>query len=354
MKESIKDYIILIPAYNPSKKLVNLVNDLEKYECKILIINDGTINGKKIFNELHKKKNTIVLEYLENHGKGYAMKYGIKYYLNNLKEKYKGIITVDADYQHVPSDIEKIAYNMSIDKITLGSRDFNSKNVPTPNRLGNKITSFVFKILYGYKINDTQTGLRGIPNKYLNICLEIPGNRFEYEMQELIYFVNHKVDIEEINIETIYYSKSESKFNKVFDSMKIYKVMLKESFRFLVTSLMSAVLDINLFTIFLKVFSNLGDLAIIFSTFIARIAADFMNFNLTKYFVFDSTEDSKNILFKYYILSFLKMIISALSVLLISKFIFISKTIIKVVVDLLIYFLSYKIQKKYIFKTIAE
>jgi len=130
--------------------------------------------------------------------------------------------------------------------------------------------------------------------------------------------------------------------------------MLKESFRFLVTSLMSAILDINLFTIFLKVFNNLGDLSIIFSTFIARIAADFMNFNLTKYFVFDSTEDSKNILFKYYILSFLKMIISALSVLLISKFIFISKTIIKVVVDLLIYFLSYKIQKKYIFKTIAE
>ena len=211
----LKDYVILIPAYNPSKKLLKLVNDLEEYKCKILIVNDGSDSSKKIFEELKKNKNTLVLEYLENHGKGYAMKYGIKYYLDNLKDKYLGIITVDADYQHIPTDIDKIAYNMSIDKITLGSRDFNLKTVPFTNKIGNKITSFIFKILYGIKINDTQTGLRGIPNKYLDICLEIEGNRFEYEMEQLIYFVNHKIDIEEIDIKTIYYHKSESKFNKI-------------------------------------------------------------------------------------------------------------------------------------------
>lgn len=349
-----KDYIILIPAYNPSKKLIKLVKDLNKYKCKILIINDGSVNCNNIFDELKKNDNCIVLEYLENSGKGYAMKYGIKYYLNNLSDYYKGIITVDADYQHIPSDIEKIAINMSIDKITLGSRDFTKRDIPFLNKMGNQFTSLVFKILYGYKINDTQTGLRGIPNKYLPNCLEIPGNRFEYEMEELIYFVNHKIDIEEINIETIYYTKGESKFNKVIDSLKIYKVMLKESFRFLVTSLVSSFLDINLFTIFLKIFNSLGDLSIIFATFIARIIADFMNFNLTKYFVFDSKENSKSILLKYYILSFSKMFMSAILVLLISKCIFISKTLIKIVVDILIYFLSYRIQKKYIFKTHDE
>ena len=45
------------------------------------------------------------------------------------------------------------------------------------------------------------------------------------------------------------------------------------------------------------------------------------------------------------------MVLSAYLVLLISKYIFISKTIIKMIVDILIYFLSYRIQKKYIFKT---
>ena len=331
-----------------------MVKDLNNYECKILIINDGSINADDIFNELKKIGNCIVLSYTNNSGKGYAMKYGIKYYMENLISNYKGIITVDADYQHLPNDIDKLSNMIDSDKIVLGSRDFNTKDVPLPNKIGNKITSFVFKLLYGYKINDTQTGLRGIPNNYLQVCLEIPGNRFEYEMEQLIYFVNHKINIEEMNIETIYYSKSESKFNKIIDSMKIYKVMLKESFRFLVTSLASSLLDINLFTIFLSVFNSLGDLAIIFATFIARIIADFMNFNLTKYFVFDSNEDSKKILLKYYILSFSKMFMSAILVLLISKIILISKTLIKVIVDILIYFLSYRIQKKYIFKTNDE
>ena len=351
--KSLKEYVVLIPAYNPSKKLIKLVNDLKEYKCKILIINDGSINSSKIFEELKQYKNCIVLEYPVNHGKGYAMKYGIRYYLDNLKG-YKGIITVDADYQHLPTDIEKVAYNMSIDKITLGSRNFNLKQVPFSNKFGNIITSLIFKLLYGIKINDTQTGLRGIPNKYLNTCLEIEGDRFEYEMEQLIYFVNHKIDLEEIDIKTIYYHKSESKFHKIKDSIKIYKVMLKESFRFLVTSLVSSIIDINLFTIFLHIFNNLGDISVILSTFIARIIADFMNFNLTKYFVFDSSEDSKSILLKYYLLSFSKMFMSATLVILISKFIFISKTLIKIVVDILIYFISYRIQKKYIFKTIDE
>ena len=351
MKSKIKDYVILIPAYNPSTKLIDLINDLNIYDTKILIINDGSNkNSDKIFNEIKNNNNCIVLEYSRNSGKGYAMKYGIEYYLNCLKDDYKGIITVDADYQHVPKDIEKIANSMKEDTIILGSRDFYKKNVPFLNRMGNRITSFLFHILYGYKIFDTQTGLRGIPNKYLPICLEIEGNRFEYEMEQLIYLVNNNINIEEIDIKTIYYTKSESKFKKINDSIKIYKVMLKESFRFLITSLLSSFVDIILFTIFLSLLSSLGDISIILATILARILADFINLNLTKYFVFDSNDEFKKIVVKYYLLSFSKMLLSATFVLLFSKLISINKTIIKILVDTLIYFLSYRIQKKYIFQ----
>lgn len=344
-------YVVLIPAYNPSNKLIKLVEELKKLKFKIIIVNDGSDISNNCFKKL--KEDNIILEYSENMGKGYALKYGINYYLTNLVNEYDGIITVDADYQHLPKDINKIYKDEknNNDTIILGSRNFDSKKVPLPNRLGNKITSFIFKILYNKKIFDTQTGLRLIPNKYLNECLEIDSNRFEYEMQMLINFSNNKYNLEEIEIETVYYSQSESKFKKIIDSLKIYKILLKESFRFLVTSLLSSFLDIILFTIFLKIFVSLDDLAIIFSTFFARIIADFLNFNLTKYFVFNSKEDSHKILLKYYILSFAKMAMSAVLVLLISKFLLINKTVIKMFVDILIYFISYRIQKKHIFKT---
>ena len=272
-----KEYIILIAAYNPSQKLLDLVLDLKKEHYNILIINDGSIEGQKIF------ENCIVLEYSNNEGKGFALKYGIKYYLLNLKDNYKGIITVDADYQHIPTSINNVYKEiLETDGIVLGCRNFYNENVPFVNRIGNRLTSLLFHVLYDKKIIDTQTGLRAIPNKYLEECLEIEGNRFEYEMQQLIYFVNKQIGLKQIDIDTIYYEKSESKFHNIFDSIKIYKVLLKESFRFLVTSLASSFVDIILFTLFLSIFNFLGDVSIIFSTFLARIVADYLNFHLTK------------------------------------------------------------------------
>ena len=112
-------------------------------------------------------------------------------YLENLKNNYKGIVTVDADYQHLPNDVLNIALRLlgNQDSLILGIRDFSEKGVPTLNRFGNRLTSFIFKLLYGENIKDTQTGLRGIPNRYLNLCLEASGKRFEFEMNMLIKFV---------------------------------------------------------------------------------------------------------------------------------------------------------------------
>ena len=345
-------YLVLIPAYNPSNKLLELIKDLKKENLDILIVNDGSCENINIFNKIKKEYDIKILEYEKNMGKGHALKYGMQYYINNYKD-YKGIVTVDADYQHIPKDVLKIMTEMdnNPNTIVLGCRNFNSKKVPFLNRMGNKITSLVFKFLYGKYISDTQTGLRGIPNSLMEKCLYIEGNRFEYEIGELIYLVNNHINMTEVSIETVYYESRESKFHKVSDSIRIYKLILKESFRFMLTSLVSSFLDIILFTILIALLSKFGDISIIISTFCARIIADLLNFYLTKNFVFYSVTETKKIILSYYLLSFTKMALSAIFVLLISKYIFISKTFIKMFVDILIYFLSYNIQKKYIFKT---
>ena len=64
-----------------------------------------------------------------------------------------------------------------------------------------------------------------------------------------------------------------------------------------------------------------------------------------------AVKETKKIISLYYLLGLTKMIISALLVLLISKYINISKPLIKILVDGIIYLSSYNIQKKYIFKT---
>ena len=351
-----QNIVVLIPAYNPNQKLINLVSELKNNFSKIIIINDGSNRkSKKIFQELTNYPECTILEYSENRGKGYALKYGINYYLENLKDNYQGIVTADCDYQHKPEDIINIALKLlgNQDSIVLGVRNFHLKNIPFPNRFGNLLTSFIFKFLYGVKIEDTQTGLRGIPNRYLNLCLEVNGNRFEFEMNMLIKAVKNKINILQVPIETIYYSKGESKFNKFKDPIIIYKVLFTEYLKFIISSLSCSLIDVILFSMFLQLFINVNsNIKIIMATFFSRIITDFFNFNINKTIVFNSNENIIIIAIKYYILSFSKMIISDLCLLLIHHLLInINETYIKIVVDTFIYFLSYKIQKKYIFKT---
>ena len=344
--------VVLIPCYHPDFKLITLVNDLLKNGIsKIIIVDDGNEN-KEIFKKIT-NENVKILSYQDNQGKGYALKYGFKYYLDNYQKDYLGLITVDCDYQHTIKDILNIIKKIEKDnsKIYSGVRNFNLKHVPTPNKLGNKLTSLLFKLLYKEKITDTQTGLRAIGNPNLNFCLKIPGNRFEYEMNQLIYFVKAKIKIKEVEIETIYQQDNNSTFNKFTDSFKIYKVLLKEPFKFVLISLLSFLLDITLYTISVFVLNILIDkLVIIISTIFARIVSSYFNYNFNKNFVFDYKNNDNKALLRYYLLCIIIMLTSAFSVLFIYTYIPIFSTFIKIVVDLLLYFVSYYIQKHLVFK----
>ena len=217
----------IIPAYNPDEKLIKLVNGLKKEFEKIIIVNDGSASND-IFKKLEKEKNIVILTHEVNKGKGEALKTAYRYYLDNLENKYHGVVTMDADGQHAISDaIEMSKLVEKLDKTVLGTRLFNTKETPLRNKMGNRITSRVFKWLYKIYIKDTQTGLRAFPNRLIDLMTKISGSRFEYEMNVLIELVKRKEDIYEYDIKTIYLENSNKKSHfKVFsDSYKIYKLM---------------------------------------------------------------------------------------------------------------------------------
>ncbi len=223
-------YVPLIPCYNPNEKLLDIISELVKTGFKDIIVVDDGSNDKKIFNIVKKNKNCILITHDKNKGKGMALKSGINYYLDKLINKYEGIVSIDCDGQHLVSDMILVGNKMiSSNNFTLGVRMFDGKNVPIRNRLGNKITSFVFKILFKKHIKDTQTGLRGFPNRLLKLIKNCDGERYEYEINMLIDMVINKEEIEEVKIETIY-NKEKNKYSyfKPFkDSYDIYKVMFR-------------------------------------------------------------------------------------------------------------------------------
>ena len=66
------------------------------------------------------------------------------------------------------------------------------------------MTSWVFKVLCGMEISDTQTGLRAFPVSLLPLLLSVKGDRFEYETNMLLKFRQCGVKIKEVPIETVY------------------------------------------------------------------------------------------------------------------------------------------------------
>ena len=211
---------IIIPSYNPTEKIIKLVNELKKNFSDILIVDDGSTNeAKKIYENL---SNVKIIYHDINKGKGEALKTAIK----SLKNT-DAFITVDADLQHSPKDILRIKEKLLNNDIVLGTRNFNKKNVPFTSKFGNKFSSLVFKIKTGITLKDTQTGLRGINMKYKDLCLSTNGSRYEYEMNFLYNLAKNKINFKCIDIDTIYEDNNKgSHFHAIRDSLLIHKWLL--------------------------------------------------------------------------------------------------------------------------------
>lgn len=218
---------ILIPAYKPNMKMIELTETLLNEGYIITVVDDGSGEEfKEVFSSLNSKVKLLTHEV--NKGKGCAMKTGFAYILENYPES-QGVITVDADGQHLPEDIQKVKEKMlkNKNKIVIGSRLFKGE-VPLRSRFGNSVTKFVFAVVSGLRLEDTQTGLRGIPYSLLKEMLSLEGERYEYEMNMLMYIAKKKIPLVEVPIETVYIEdNASSHFNTIKDSAKIYKAIFK-------------------------------------------------------------------------------------------------------------------------------
>lgn len=328
--------IALIPSYEPDENLLKLLKELKDNNFTCIVVNDGSDTK---YNTIFKKaeKYAYVISYGINMGKGYALKKGLSYIKENY-DKYI-IVTLDSDGQHKVSDainLVKEAKN-NLDTLILGKR-IRSNKTPIRSRIGNAITKIVFKLNTNLDIYDTQTGLRAYSYKLIDYMLSINGNRYEYEMNQLLSLKDNNIKYKEIEIETIYINNNKgSHFNTIKDSYKIYKEIIKYS----LSSFVSFLFDYLLYIIFILLFNNA-----IVSNILSRILSSTLNYNINKTYVFKSKNKS---LISYFALASIILILNTLFLSLLT-YININVYIAKIIVELVLFSLSYIIQKKIIFK----
>lgn len=339
--------VVLIPAYKPQITLSTLSLELLHQGYNVVVIDDGSGEGyNHIFSELPLEVKVIM--HSSNQGKGAALKTGLRYILENYPDSH-GVITADADGQHLVSDIKKTGdrlYNTN-NPIIIGGRRFD-ENVPMHNRLGNALTRWVFSLMTGVRIHDTQTGLRAFSMEILPALVGIPGDRYEYEMNVLLWAARNKVQMEEVEIRTVYLDdNSSSHFRIIRDSVLIYSKILK----FGLSSIISFVIDFGMLFLIRSLSKGLGDaLSLLVSATGARITSSTCNFTMNKRLVFKSEEKAGKEASQYFLLAGTMLLFNYSLLYLLNILMGWPLWTSKLTVEAVLFTSSYAIQKKVIFK----
>ena len=279
---------MLIPAYRPGPELVEVLRAIPAgvFEDAVIVDDGSGPDYRKRFEQC----SGTVLRHEQNRGKGAALRTGIEHTL--AAHPGCGVVTADADGQHHPEDIVLVAERCARepDALVLGARSFDGA-VPGRSRVGNRMARLVFRMLMGQKLQDTQTGLRGIPDRLLAALLPIPSKGYEFEIDMLTAAKHLGVPIAEEPVRTIYQpGNPTSHFQPLTDSMKIGFVLA----RFTMLSLATAVLDNIIFSMAIR-----GGMEAAAAQTIARAAAILVNYPLARRAVFLSREPHRTTLARY-------------------------------------------------------
>jgi glycosyltransferase involved in cell wall biosynthesis len=335
---------ILIPSYEPDERLLALIHNLkeEAGDAPILIVDDGSGENYRGIFQSAEQAGCTVLTHASNRGKGSALKTGFDYVRQHGDAD--GVVCADSDGQHLPEDIFRIsdAVRKNRNHIVLGSRQFTGK-VPLRSRFGNSATRMVYALATGKPIQDTQTGLRGYSSDMLDWLCEVPGDRFEYEMNMLLEAPKAGYDFVEVPIETVYLEDNKSShFRPLTDSARIYFPFLK----FCTSSGFSAVLDFVLLFLLQWLTSNL-----LVSVMGARLVSSIFNFSMNRRYVFTEGQGIaiKKSLPRYFSLVIVIMISNYALLYLFHESIGIPLFVAKLMTEVFLFAFSYMVQRKFVY-----
>ena len=338
---------MLIPAYQPDARLPRLILELHRADpsSKIVVVDDGS--GQK-FSDIFEASATAgahVISYENNRGKGYALREGFTWIRDVAGDLSECVVTADADGQHTLNDIFRVGRTCTdTGTSVLGVREFVG-HVPARSRIGNTATSALFWLATGWKLKDTQTGLRAFPVALLAALLEVQGDRYEYELRVLLHLAKFHHPVTQISIETIYEAGNPtSHFRPLQDSARIWAPLLK----FTASSGVATVIDYVLVLVL-----NALTGALFFPVIAARLVSASVNFAMNRR-VFEATGvPLRRSALRYAALA-IAVVAGSYTMLAVLTGIGIPLWIAKIIADTTMYLVSYSAQSRYVFAPAQE
>lgn len=213
------DIWCVIPTFNNKSTIKEVALGCRKYLDHVLVVDDGStdVDIQALFNDT----DIQVLKHLKNMGKGQAIRTAL-----NFIQKHSGkfMLTIDADGQHYPDDINKFIPILEASRtaIIIGCRDFQQKCVPGKSQFGRVFSNFWLNLETGVVVGDTQSGFRSYPVEYI-AKIKTSGNYYDFETEILTRASWAGMELKEVPIKVFYPEPClrVSSFHPFIDNLRI-------------------------------------------------------------------------------------------------------------------------------------
>ncbi len=212
-------YCAIIPAYREGGRIGSVVKDVLARGADAVVVDDGSPDSTA---EEARGAGAIVLQLDSNEGKGVALETGFRY---AREQGYSFVITMDADGQHDPSDMDALirAHTAGGFPVVVGSRMWDKGRMPLVRRLTNRFMSWLLSREMGQFVPDTQSGYRLYAREVLGM-LHVDSTRFAAESEVLLSLSDAGVKIGSAPIQVIYLDEK-SKINPVRDTIRFFSML---------------------------------------------------------------------------------------------------------------------------------
>ncbi len=182
---------IVIPAYNESRTITEVIRGCKKYANEVIVVNDGSSDDTALY---ARRAGAVVYTHLVNRGYGAALQTGIQ---AALMRGAGIIVTIDADGQHEPEEIPHLVLPLTRGRQRGGVDNEQAADIVIGDRFGAEskregmsilrkllITAgnLLTWILYGVWLSDTQSGFRAYTYHALETLID--SNNFRVSPRE--------------------------------------------------------------------------------------------------------------------------------------------------------------------------
>lgn len=186
----------IIPALNAERSIATVVAQSRRHIEPVVVIDDGSSDAT---GEVAEAVGATVLRHDVNRGKGAALKSGFAW---ALAHGFDAVITLDADAQHLPSEIPKFleAREETGADLIIGGRSHLFPQMLPRRRLANRFSAACISIASGVRVTDSQSGFRLYSANLLR-QIKLRTDGFDMESEVIVRAGRRKLKVVTIPID---------------------------------------------------------------------------------------------------------------------------------------------------------